>query len=233
MNDLKIFNSQEFGQIRTVTINNEPWFVGKDVVQALGYKDAISALKSHVDIEDKGVGDIQTSGGKQKMTVINESGLYALIFGSKLESAKRFKRWVTAEVLPAIRKTGSYGKGDDDIKKWLAVLVVQASSENLEYLRRLYPEYLGVKPVIPFNTGNDSFEAWVSDISGDKGYICSVPTAQLYSEYFCFCDFKFLSPIGKKTFYKKIENEFGLSRCQKSDGYRYFIGGECRDISGS
>lgn len=111
MNELKIFNNKEFGKIRTVTIDNEPWFVGKDVAEALGYgkgKSLNNAINNHVDNEDKGVTEMMTPGGKQKMTTINESGLYALIFGSKLESAKRFKHWVTSEVLPTLRKTGSY-----------------------------------------------------------------------------------------------------------------------------
>ena len=112
MNDLQIFNSAEFGEIRTVTIGNEPWFVGKDVAEALGYKKPENAIANHVSDEDKTSTLIQGSGSnyKSKATIINESGLYALIFGSKLESAKRFKRWVTSEVLPTIRKTGSYQK---------------------------------------------------------------------------------------------------------------------------
>lgn len=95
----------------TLVIDGEPWFVGKDVAEALGYgkgKSIANAVAKHVDGTDKGVTDLMTPGGIQKMVIINESGLYALIFGSKLESAKRFKRWVTAEVLPAIRKTGGY-----------------------------------------------------------------------------------------------------------------------------
>lgn len=113
MNELQIFNSDEFGEIRTVTIDDEPWFVGFDVADALGYKNQSDALAKHVSDEDKRViqksqittlADIPNRG----LTFINESGLYALIFGSKLESAKRFKRWVTSEVLPAIRRTGSY-----------------------------------------------------------------------------------------------------------------------------
>ena len=108
MNELQIFNSEEFGDIRTVTINNEPWFVGKDVAEALGYVDTFGALKKHVSEEDKLVCQIDSAGQKRDVTVINESGLYALIFGSKLESAKRFKHWVTSEVLPSIRRTGSY-----------------------------------------------------------------------------------------------------------------------------
>lgn len=108
MNDLQIFNSEEFGEIRTVTIDNEPWFVGKDVAESLGYSEPRSAVSKKVDEDDKGVAEMETPSGKQNMTVINESGLYALIFGSKLESANRFKNWVTSEVLPAIRRHGVY-----------------------------------------------------------------------------------------------------------------------------
>lgn len=110
MTELQIFNSEEFGAVRTVTIENEPWFVGKDVAVSLGYKDTSDALKKHVADEDKLTRCFADSGQNRQMYIINESGLYALIFGSKLESAKRFKRWVTSEVLPAIRKTGSYQK---------------------------------------------------------------------------------------------------------------------------
>lgn len=108
MNDIQIFNNPEFGEVRTVAIDNEPWFVGKDVAEALGYERTADAVRAHVDDEDKGVGEIQTPGGKQQMTIVNESGVYSLIFGSKLESAKRFKHWVTHDVLPALRKTGRY-----------------------------------------------------------------------------------------------------------------------------
>lgn len=110
MTELQIFNSEEFGAVRTVTIENEPWFVGKDVAVSLGYKDTSDALKKHVADEDKLTRCFADSGQNRQMYIINESGLYALIFGSKLESAKRFKHWVTSEVLPAIRKTGSYQK---------------------------------------------------------------------------------------------------------------------------
>lgn len=111
MNDLQIFNSEEFGEIRTVEIDNEPWFVGKDVAVALGYSNTRDALNRHVDNDDKNTVVIPDGNkGNPNQTVINESGLYALIFGSKLDSAKRFKHWVTSEVLPTIRKTGSYQK---------------------------------------------------------------------------------------------------------------------------
>lgn len=125
MNDITIFSNEEFGKVREITINGEPWFVGKDVAEALGYKRTADAIKVHVDDEDKGVGEIQTPGGIQKIVTINESGMYALIFGSKLDSAKRFKRWVTHDVLPSIRKTGSYlvNKNEIDVNKHLLEIV--------------------------------------------------------------------------------------------------------------
>lgn len=108
MNEIKIFNNPEFGEIRTTTIDDEPWFVGKDVAEILGYREPTKAVRDHVDAEDKGGSILDTPGGSQKLTVINESGLYSLILSSKLPTAKKFKRWVTSEVLPAIRKNGMY-----------------------------------------------------------------------------------------------------------------------------
>lgn len=108
MTDIQIFNSPEFGSIRTIDQNGEPWFVGKDVAEALGYSNPQKAIRDHVDDPDKGVNEMDTPGGKQQMPIINESGLYSLIFSSKLEGAQRFKRWVTSEVLPSIRKSGHY-----------------------------------------------------------------------------------------------------------------------------
>lgn len=108
MNELKIFDNEEFGEVRTVDINGEPWFVGRDVCTALEYKDASDALKRHVEDDDKLTRCFTVSGQRRNLIVINESGLYSLIFSSKLESAKRFKHWVTSEVLPSIRKTGTY-----------------------------------------------------------------------------------------------------------------------------
>lgn len=108
MSSIQIFNNPEFGDIRTVDLNGEPWFVGKDIAAALGYSNPQKAIRDHVDALDKGVNEMDTPGGKQQMPIINESGVYSLIFGSKLEGAARFKRWVTGEVLPTLRKTGSY-----------------------------------------------------------------------------------------------------------------------------
>ena len=105
---LQTFQNLEFGEIRSMTINGEPWFVGKDIAAALGYKESAKAIREHIDDEDKGVSVLDTPGGKQKTVIINESGMYSLILSSKLEGAKRFKRWVTSEILPSIRKTGAY-----------------------------------------------------------------------------------------------------------------------------
>ena len=107
MNTLQQFTSPAFGTIRTTEIEGEPWFVGKDVAVALGYINPRKALTDHVDAEDKGVTKRDTLGGAQEMTVINESGLYALVLSSKLPGARQFKRWVTSEVLPSIRRTGT------------------------------------------------------------------------------------------------------------------------------
>lgn len=106
-NNIVAFKYEE-QQVRTIEKNGEPWFVGKDVAAILGYSDTADAVKKHVDPEDKGVGEMPTPGGKQRIMLINESGLYSLILSSKLPTAKEFKRWVTSEVLPSIRKTGEY-----------------------------------------------------------------------------------------------------------------------------
>ncbi len=115
-NTLQMFQNEQFGSIRAVIVNNEPWLVGKDVALALGYAKPENAISAHVDAEDKTITLIQGSGSNYKTntTIINESGLYSLILSSKLPSAKKFKRWVTREVLPAIRKSGMYKGGGQE-----------------------------------------------------------------------------------------------------------------------
>lgn len=128
MNELQVFKNQEFGSVRTLTLNDEPWFVGKDVAKALGYADTFGALKKHVMGEDKLNCQIDSSGQKRDMTCVNESGLYSLIFGSKLESAQKFKRWVTSEVLPALRKTGQYQVKELSGQELMAKALIEAQS---------------------------------------------------------------------------------------------------------
>lgn len=155
MNEVQIFNSPEFGTVRTVTINKEPWFVAKDVADILGYQNGSRDINRHVDEDDRA--DVAIHDGRQNrnMTVINESGMYALIFGSKLLSAKRFKHWVTSEVLPSIRKTGKYEQPSRRIKIYLNHPVVTLHDidvfHNLEpgsarsslgvNFKKLIPEY--------------------------------------------------------------------------------------------
>lgn len=112
MNQLQIFKNPEFGQVRTTTVSGDPYFVGKDVAEILGYSNPRDAIGKHVDPEDKGVAKCDTLGGTQDLSVINESGLYSLILSSKMPNAKRFRRWVTSEVLPAVRKHGVYATAE-------------------------------------------------------------------------------------------------------------------------
>lgn len=107
MNEVKLFNFENH-EVRSLLLNDEPWFVGKDIAEILGYTATEKAIRTHIDGDDKGVTEMDTPGGKQKVVIINESGLYSLVLSSKLPSAKKFKRWVTSEVLPALRKTGQY-----------------------------------------------------------------------------------------------------------------------------
>ena len=142
MENIQVFNNSEFGDIRTVQLNNETYFVGRDVASALGYSKARNAIAIHVSDDDKKDAPIQgTLGGTQQMTVINESGLYSLVLGSKLESAKRFKHWVTSEVLPTLRKTGSYGMPQG--KELLALAVIEAQKtieEKDKEIERMRPK---------------------------------------------------------------------------------------------
>lgn len=129
MNELQVFKNQEFGSVRTLVINNEPWFVGKDVAEVLGYAKARNAIAQHVDEDDalkQGITDLL--GRRQETTFINESGLYCLVLSSKLPSAKKFKRWVTSEVLPALRKTGQYQVKELSGQELMAKALIEAQS---------------------------------------------------------------------------------------------------------
>ena len=136
-NELRTFTKEEFGTVRTVIINGEPWFVGRDIAVSLGYANSRDALKKHVDDEDKGVAKCDSLGGTQSLVVINESGMYSLILGSKLPSAKKFKRWITSEVLPSIRKNGMYA--NDELLNNLDLLISVATQlkEEREQKKKL------------------------------------------------------------------------------------------------
>ena len=153
-NEVQIFENAEFGKVRTVVVKDEPYFIGKDVAEILGYTNPRKAIGDHVDEEDKGVTKCDTLGGVQELTIINESGLYSLILSSKLPAAKKFKRWVTSEVLPSIRKTGSYTakhvKPDDAMQsKRLEVMERNARTRAANLLLKIaerteIPEYKAV-----------------------------------------------------------------------------------------
>ena len=134
MEEVQVFNNEEFGEVRSITIDSEPWFVGKDIATALGYRNSSKAVINHVDEDDKVT---KTSAYSQngntvgKLTFINESGLYALVFGSNLPSAKKFKHWVTSEVLPTLRKTGSYAKVPTDPRE-LLMLTIKAHEQTAQ-----------------------------------------------------------------------------------------------------
>lgn len=144
MKELQLFSNPEFGAVRAVDIDGEPWLVGKDVAQVLGYNDTDQALRKHVDDEDKLTRQIDGSGQGRSMTIINESGLYALALSSKLPGARKFRRWVTAEVLPAIRRTGGY----DIPKDYLSAL--RALAESMERRLQLEAENEANRPKVLF-----------------------------------------------------------------------------------
>lgn len=141
MNEIRVFEHEKFGKVRAVVIDGEPWFVAKDVAVILGYNNPRDAVRNHVYDDDKGVEKIDTPGGKQKFTIVNESGIYSLIFGSRKTDAKEFKHWVTSEILPSVRKYGFYAT-DDVLEQFLndpdmAIGVFSKLKEEREKVRRL------------------------------------------------------------------------------------------------
>lgn len=145
MNEIQTFDFDGSG-IRTLTIGDEPYFVGKDVAEVLGYSNPQKAIRNHVDDEDKGVNEMDTPGGKQPIVIINESGLYSLILGSKLPEAKRFKRWVTSEVLPSLRRNGMYAMDELLDNPDLAINALQKLKEEREARRQLELQNAQMKP---------------------------------------------------------------------------------------
>lgn len=154
MTDLQIFNSPEFGAIRTIEKDGEPWFVGKDVATALGYEKPTDAVRKHTDMEDRGISKMETPSGIQEMTIINESGLYSLVLSSKLPTAKKFKRWVTNEVIPSIRKHGAYMTPETLEKVLLSPDTLMQLAQNLkdeqEKRKALEAQIESQKPAVLF-----------------------------------------------------------------------------------
>ena len=149
MNEIKIFENPQFGSLRTVEKDGELWFVGKDVAEALGYERPDNAIRNHVDEEDKLMHQISASGQKRNMTIINESGVYALILSSKLSSAKAFKHWVTSEILPSISRTGGYNT-DPTMRNIMQTLTaMQCALEAQQEINRRLLGRLDMPPTVP------------------------------------------------------------------------------------
>ncbi|CZR92290.1 TPA: Bro-N domain-containing protein [Clostridioides difficile] len=149
---VEVFKNEQFGEIRVLEKGGEPWFVGKDIAKMLGYSNSRDALKKHIDEEDKGVAKCDTLRGRQILTIINESGLYSLILSSKLAEAKKFKRWVTNEVLPTIRRHGAY-LTDDKIEEILSnpdtiIKLATELKEKREKIKQLETEVVHKEDVI-------------------------------------------------------------------------------------
>lgn len=200
MNELQIFNSEEFGEIRTVTIDNEPWFVGKDVATALGYSNSRKAIIDHVHEDDKGVTKCDTPSGTQNMTIINESGLYALIFGSKLELAQRFKHWVTSEILPSIRKHGGYISGQESMTddELLAKALLVAQSKIAERDRLIAEKQKDIERMRPK-------EIFADAVASSKQSILIGQLAKLICQNGC--------SIGQQRLFKWLRENGYLMKC--------------------
>lgn len=224
MNDLKVFNSGEFGKVRTLMLDSDPWFVGKDVAEALGYSNASKAVMTHVEDEDKqfmmmDIADSQNGNvpiGKTKVAVINESGLYCLIFSSKLESAKRFKRWVTSEVLPELRKTGSYGAGTGSLpaETYLeAARMMVEHSDNpyvVNCLKHIIPDIDAVvAPAARKMNIHDLVLKFVEMIEDDD--LNQTPTKDVYESYVEYCADVNFTPVSRIVFSKCINQLFMTS----------------------
>ncbi len=191
MNELKVFQNEEFGEVRSLVINNEPWFVGKDVAKALEYENPSKAIRDHVEEEDKKVGVQNVTpyisdnlGRKQYPTFINESGVYSLIFGSKLPSAKKFKHWVTSEVLPTLRKTGKYEIPKDPMSALKLMFEAQTqTNEKVEKHDQRIAELENNALLTPgqYNYLSKAVQRKVAQIKKDLGWkLASKQNSQLY-----------------------------------------------------
>jgi len=188
LNKLQIFKNEEFGQVRTLVKNGEPWFVGKDVAEILGFSNPRDAIATHVFPEDKGVDLIDTPGGKQNLTIINESGLYALVFGSRLESAKRFKRWVTSEVLPSLRKTGMYVVPQQQTLQFLQGLLDEMKRQAVDVHEAKTQSQKAIETTQAIrNAITEKYDSWREDIRHKVAAIQKAtgnPFADVYNQLY-------------------------------------------------
>lgn len=226
MNNLQIFNSPEFGQVRTIQQNGEPWFVGKDVAEILGYKDTSDAMKKHVDIEDKLTRRFADSGQNREMYIINESGLYSLILSSKMPKAKEFKRWVTSEVIPAIRKTGKYEAmaqavpiNDEpatdftqlefDQRIRIAAIIASCRRERLPLVAKVLSlDIEGMMPLMPAHITEAEQAAYQYISSVYDSLERDTPIQYFYSSYTKWCMEQNLLPLTKHGVTKVLKKYF-------------------------
>ena len=199
MNEIKVWN-YDGSEVRTIEKDGEPWFVGKDICDVLGYVNARKAIGDHVDDEDKGVTKCDTLGGVQKLNIINESGVYALIFGSKLPDAKKFKRWVTSEVLPSIRKTGYYGNNVhiDELNE-----IVNSINDIWEDIRNFYDRCYNL-----YNENDSMYKCCNNKINKNKTTQWFLKMKPKYKELMSFYDCS-RSKLYSEIF-KKLENMFNI-----------------------
>lgn len=232
MNNLQIFNSPDFGQIRTIQQNGEPWFVGKDVAKILGYERADNAIRNHVDDEDKLMHQISASGQNREMYIINESGLYSLILSSKMPKAKEFKRWVTSEVIPAIRKTGKYEAmaqavpiNDEpatdftqlefDQRIRIAAIIASCRRERLPLVAKVLSLDLeGMMPLMPAHITEAEQAAYQYISSVYDSLERDTPIQYFYSSYTKWCMEQNLLPLTKHGVTKVLKKILsGADRC--------------------
>lgn len=229
MNNLQIFDSPDFGQIRTIQQNGEPWFVGKDVAKILGYERADNAIRNHVDDEDKLMHQISASGQNREMYIINESGLYSLILSSKMPKAKEFKRWVTSEVIPAIRKTGKYEAmaqavpvNDEPVTDFtqlefdqrirIAAIIASCRRERLPLVAKVLSLDLeGMMPLMPAHI-TEAEQAAYQYISGVYDSLeRDTPIQYFYTAYTKWCMEQNLLPLTKHGVTKVLKKYFPVA----------------------
>ena len=212
MNELQVFNFNE-SQIRTLLINNEPYFIGKDVANILGYERADNAIRNHVDNEDKLMHQIDASGQKRNMILINESGLYSLILSSKLPTAKKFKRWVTSEVLPAIRRTGNYQVPSDPMSALRLMFEAQTQTNEAVAKHDLRITELEENKLLnpgEYNYIGKAIRNKVNQVKNELGMdLVQKQTSKIYHainrDLICFIGIKTRSQFKAKDFNKDLE----------------------------
>lgn len=214
MNELQTFSFNEH-EVRSILIDNQPWFVGKDVAEVLGYSNTRKALADHVDDEDKGVTKRDTLGGQQEMTIINESGLYSLILSSKLPTAKQFKRWVTSEVLPAIRKTGMYASTGTEKYYILEAARLISECKKRESLPYLIQTLSGIVDLSEVNksvnvkkTVYDPLQEFLN--SSEVYEFVGKPAKEVYKQFKIFCAENDHPVMNLSTFSKQMNIRLGL-----------------------